>query len=37
VFAGDQKPDSFSADKVAEADKNWELLKDAPFGTDLRQ
>ncbi len=37
VFAGDQKPTSFSADEVAAADRNWRLLKDAPFGTDLRQ
>lgn len=37
VFAGEQRPTSFSADQVAAADRNWQLLKDAPFGTDLRQ
>lgn len=37
VFAGDQKRTSFSADKVAAADRNWQLLKDAPLGTDLRE
>jgi YHS domain-containing protein len=37
VFAGDRAPASFTADRVAAADKNWQELKDAPFGTDLRQ
>jgi YHS domain-containing protein len=37
VFAGDRAPTSFTADEVAAADRNWQKLKDAPFGTDLRQ
>jgi len=37
VFAGKEAQASFSADQVAAADRNWKLLKDAPFGTDLRQ
>ena len=37
VFAGNQAPTPFSSDQVAAADRNWQVLKDAPFGTDLRQ
>ncbi len=36
VFAT-KAPASFPTDQVAAADRNWKLLKDAPFGTDLRQ
>ena len=36
VFAT-KTPASFPADQVAAADRNWKLLKDAPFGTDLRE
>ena len=40
VFFGSDGPARFQADAqrtAAEADKNWELLKDAPFGTSLKQ
>lgn len=37
VFAGNRTPTSFTADQAAAADRNWEELKEAPFGTDLRQ
>ena len=37
VFAGDRAPTSFTADQAAAADRNWQELKEAPFGTDLRQ
>lgn len=37
VFAGDQKRTTFASDQVTAADKNWQVLKDAPVGTDLRQ
>jgi YHS domain-containing protein len=36
LFAG-EAPASVTADQVAAADRNWQLLKDAPFGTDLRE
>jgi hypothetical protein len=36
VFAG-EAPASLTPDEIAAADRNWHLLKDAPFGTDLRE
>ena len=36
VFAG-EAPASLTPDEIAAADKNWKLLKNAPFGTDLRE
>jgi hypothetical protein len=37
VFAGEGATASFPTHEIAAADKNWQRLKDAPFGADLRQ